>query len=290
MTQTPAGPGWYDDPDDPTLLRYFDGVIWTAHTTQRHSPTADASTIGRAPDVPAADARVGWPQQTSTQPGAGQWPGQGQWTGGSAPGPRPGGAYGQAWGDQRGLLPDGAVLAEWWRRLVARILDTLIAGVITLVVAIPWWGDVLRVLSDALDEMSTSAANGGAVDTTRFAEDLTVALLPVTLVNLVVMLVYEVGFLAWRSATPGKMVLGTVVRRTEGSGQIGFVTAVRRQLISVAVAVLAFLPVVNVFASVLNILDPAWLLWDRRRQALHDKVADTVVVMGTPRSGGPPRS
>ena len=279
---SPAGPGWYDDPDDPTLLRYYDGVIWTDHTTQRHSPTADASTIGRAPNVPAADARVGWPQQTSTQPGSGQWPGQGSWPGSQAPGARPGGAYGPSWGEPRGVLPDGAVLAEWWRRLVARILDTLIVGVITLVVAIPWWGDVLRVMADFLEQAGTA---GAPVDTTDFAADLSTALVPVTLVSLVVTLVYEVVFLAWRSATPGKMVLGTVVRRTGAAGPIGLATALRRQLISIVTALMAFLPFLNILASVLNILDPAWLLWDPRRQALHDKVADTLVVLKNPAAG-----
>ena len=29
----------------------------------------------------------------------------------------------------------------------------------------------------------------------------------------------------------------------------------------------------------LSVLDPAWLLWDPKRQALHDKVAETVVVL-----------
>jgi uncharacterized RDD family membrane protein YckC len=38
-----------------------------------------------------------------------------------------------------------------------------------------------------------------------------------------------------------------------------------------------------VFASGLSLLDPAWLLWDAKRQALHDKVADTVVVLRHPR-------
>ncbi|MGL4744396.1 MAG: DUF2510 domain-containing protein, partial [Dermatophilaceae bacterium] len=32
MTYAPTAPGWYDDPDDPSLLRYFDGVLWSAHT------------------------------------------------------------------------------------------------------------------------------------------------------------------------------------------------------------------------------------------------------------------
>ena len=281
MTESPSGPGWYEDPDDPTLLRYFDGVIWTTHTTQRHSASADASTIGRAPDVPAAGARVGWPHQGTTQPGSGQWSAPGPWQGGGqAPGPGPGGVYGQGLGQRRDVLPDGDVLAEWWRRLLARILDALLVGVLTLLVAIPWWGDVLRVMADFLDEATTGA--GGAVDTTRFTEDLTAALFPVSLVSLVVSLVYEVGFLAWRSATPGKMILGTIVRRTGGAGPIGLATALRRQVISVVTALMAFLPFLNILASMINILDPAWLLWDPRRQALHDKVADTLVVLRAP--------
>ncbi|MBO3138051.1 DUF2510 domain-containing protein, partial [Dermatophilus congolensis] len=30
--------GWYDDPDDPELLRYWDGVLWTEHTALRRPP------------------------------------------------------------------------------------------------------------------------------------------------------------------------------------------------------------------------------------------------------------
>ena len=41
MSETPTGPGWYEDPDDPQLLRYYDGIVWTSHTNPRRSPTAD---------------------------------------------------------------------------------------------------------------------------------------------------------------------------------------------------------------------------------------------------------
>ena len=42
------------------------------------------------------------------------------------------------------MLPDGAVLAEWWRRLLARIVDWVIIYVVTLIVAFPWLGDAVR--------------------------------------------------------------------------------------------------------------------------------------------------
>jgi len=32
MTQLNAPPGWFPDPTNPTLLRYWDGVNWTQHT------------------------------------------------------------------------------------------------------------------------------------------------------------------------------------------------------------------------------------------------------------------
>ena len=54
------------------------------------------------------------------------------------------------------------------------------------------------------------------------------------------------------------------------------------KIIAVATGVLGFVPLLSIAASMLNILDPAWLLWDARRQALHDKVADTVVVRRAP--------
>ena len=86
MSELPAGPGWYEDEHDPLLLRYFDGVVWTSHTNPRRSPTAGASTIGRAtPGVipgragnPGAWAQPG--QQGSQTP-----QGPGQWQGGGAP-------------------------------------------------------------------------------------------------------------------------------------------------------------------------------------------------------------
>ena len=36
----PQSPGWYDDPDNPQQLRYFDGVVWTRHTSPRSTRPA----------------------------------------------------------------------------------------------------------------------------------------------------------------------------------------------------------------------------------------------------------
>ncbi|MGB7820418.1 MAG: RDD family protein [Ornithinibacter sp.] len=257
---TPAGPGWYDDPDDPLLLRYFDGVVWSAHTTPRRSPTADASRIGRAPDV--RPASVPSPSGATPRP-ATYAPGAGGWT------------------TRSDVLPDGDVLAQWWQRLLARIVDVVIIGVLSAIVAWPWLGQAFTLMGDFLQESVEAGSGGAEPDIVAFQAEFVDALLPVVIASLVVSVVYEVVFLVWRSATPGKMLFGTMVRRTGGRGRLTVVDALKRQAIEVATGILGFVPVISIFASMISVLDPAWLLWDPRRQALHDKVADTVVVLRT---------
>jgi len=51
----------------------------------------------------------------------------------------------------------------------------------------------------------------------------------------------------------------------------------RRQLLDVGFQVLGAVPIISLLTPVVSILDKLWLLWDPRRQTLHDKVADTLV-------------
>ena len=45
----------------------------------------------------------------------------------------------------------------------------------------------------------------------------------------------------------------------------------------------------TVFLSWIGLLDPLFCLWDDKRQCLHDKVADTIVVNDPPSGGFPER-
>lgn len=286
MTETPSGPGWYDDPDDASQLRYFDGVVWSSHTTPRKSPTIDDSVIGRGvPQQEGAGLQGGWvhpgaPQHGAPQGPGPQGPGSSGWSGPAYGGGQGYGGYGTAYAQRRDVLPDGAVLAQWWRRLLARILDSVITSMVAVIVAIPWLGPLFTAVSDFIDASVAAAEAGGAMpDQSAYIDELLAASLPITIVSLVVGLLYETVFLVWRGATPGKMALGTVVRRVGGPGKLTVVDAIKRQLIGLATAVVGVVPVVGLLGSIVSILDPAWLLWDPKRQTLHDKVADTVVVL-----------
>ncbi len=297
MSETPAGPGWYEDPNDASQLRYFDGVVWSSHTTPRRSPTIDESVIGRGSQAQGSGGSLqgGWVHPSAGQQGQsgqsgqqgqpgqpGQWPGAGMPpAGGYGTGGGPAyGGYGTAYAQRRDVLPDGAVLAEWWRRLLARILDSIITTVLALILSIPWLGPMFTALSDFLNASIEAGESGSPLpDQSAYVSEMLAASLPITIISLVVGLLYETTFLVWRGATPGKMMLGTVVRRVGSAGKLTLLDAVKRQLIGLGTAVLGFLPVVGLLGSFISVLDPAWLLWDPKRQALHDKVADTVVVL-----------
>jgi hypothetical protein len=120
---TPPSAGWFDDPDQPDQLRYFDGVIWTAHTTAR-------SRFGGQPAVQDNLASSTGPAQQT------------------APGPVGGGSLG------------GSVhltLAPLITRLVAYIVDRIIVGLLTAVTG--FWL-ILRAFDPLRDELEKASAAG----------------------------------------------------------------------------------------------------------------------------------
>ena len=76
--------------------------------------------------------------------------------------------------------------------------------------------------------------------------------------------IYTIGFWMLVGATPGKLLMNLEVVRTDG-GEIGIMTGVLRYIgytISSIPVGLGFL----------------WIIWDGKKQALHDKIASTVVI------------
>ena len=75
--------------------------------------------------------------------------------------------------------------------------------------------------------------------------------------------------------TFGKRAMGIQVRDAGGSG--GTIGAQRAALRYVTVGLFRIVP----FFGLFTLLDGLWPLWDPRRQALHDKIAGSVVVRVT---------
>ena len=69
------------------------------------------------------------------------------------------------------------------------------------------------------------------------------------------------------------------MRRRADPGKLTVLDALKRQAITVGCNILGLVPVVSLVTGLLPILDGLWPLWDSKRQALHDKLAGTNVVL-----------
>jgi uncharacterized RDD family membrane protein YckC len=77
-------------------------------------------------------------------------------------------------------------------------------------------------------------------------------------------IVYFAGFWAWRGQTPGKMIMGIKIIRTDSSP------------ITLSYSLYRFVGyIVCMFTLCIGFI---WVAFDKRKQGLHDKIADTYVV------------
>ena len=147
------------------------------------------------------------------------------------------------------------------------------------VVALPWVRDIWHTYMDLLDEALRDSETGSAstLDTTQFQEDIAGAAAMIGLISLAVTFCYHVGFLMWTQATPGKLAVGLRVRLREQPGRMPFGTVLLRWLGQFGVRVIGLVPFVGSLVSIYLLLDYLWPLWDQRNEALHYKVAGTLV-------------
>jgi uncharacterized RDD family membrane protein YckC len=286
--------GWYDDPENSDNLRYFDGVVWTTHTTTK-APVVQAPPNVPTVPVPQADAASAWghrdaypPQQYGQPPQqyeqAPQQYGQApQQYGNPQDGRQPAYSSAPAYGAALGLktTPDGQPLASYGQRVGAWILDALILMVVVGLLASYWIGKLVSWYVTFLDGVMNDAAAGGtpAFDQTTISSEIAGYILPISLISFVVTVVYQVAFLTLKGATPGKMAVGISVRMRLRPGRLTLLEALRRQGVYLVTSALSFVPVVGFFSFFVKLLDVLWPLWDENRQALHDKIAGTNVVV-----------
>ena len=303
MTQ-PAG--WYDDPQDPSQFRYWDGVIWSGNVTPKAAPTpgqygvpngvtaaaarpAGSGSYGEQ-GLPSAPGSFGTPQQGYGQQD-GQAPAYGQ-QGGQPPG------YGQypgyapqqsASGWQSNAVPstpDGVPLSGWWKRVLAQILDRFIVFFLALPVtffplkrAFAVVGDVVQQTVDAANTGTTTPRVSQQVSN-QLLEQMGKELALVSLIVLVVYVIYEVAFLTWTGATLGKRAVGISVRLRDEPGPAPLLAVMKRTAVKEGGGFFGSVPVLGNLLSLFSLINVLWPLWDNKNQAIHDKVAATNVVVG----------
>jgi len=204
-----------------------------------------------------------------------------QWTEHTSPAPAAQAAYGSAYATGKSdTTPDGVPLAGWWHRVGAYVLDSLIQLPVMLLVAFPWVQDIFDVYRDYFDTVMDDAEAGrtSSVSTWELQEQVAGPMAAIALLSLGISFVYHVGFLMWRQATPGKLMTGLRVRLRETPGHLPLGAVVMRWAGQFGIGAVGLVPWVGVLASVYNLLDALWPLWDDKKQAIHDKLAKTNVV------------
>ena len=283
--------GWYDDPQDPTQQRYWDGSTWTDLRRAQQGAPPYQGQFGQPASAgqpqygqPAQHGQVyggaqpgqeqyGAPQQYQ-QPAQYQQPVQGYQQPGQGYPPQ---GYGYP-GRRVATTPDGQPLSGWWRRVFARIIDSIIVGLIGLPLTGYFYYQYFQVIWKYLEDTMDAAAAGTPTTSTTLPPEAYKWMVPAVLIGLAVSFVYTYFFLTKKGATPGKMALGIAVRLRDVPGNPPGSAVAKRYGFEMALSLLSAIPVVGTLFGFLALLNYLWPLWDNKKQALHDKIAHTNVV------------
>jgi uncharacterized RDD family membrane protein YckC len=272
-----APSGWYADPLDAGQERYWDGWQWSRNTREREGSAPVTPPAAPAPGQPprvADGPQPGYvppgypPQGYPQQPGSPQQPGYPQ------PG-YPGYPGQQGRPGQPALTADGVPLAGWWWRVLATVVDNVVVGLLATLASLPVLIPLLRRVSAYFAEVVAAAEQGlpqPPIDQAVLVPATDQLVL--TAVSVTLTFVYQLVFLRWRSATPGKLLCGLrVVPVDQGRAPVGldWRRAFSRALVWAA-------PGLSPLLGVFQLLDVLFPLWQRKRQALHDLLARTQVV------------
>jgi uncharacterized RDD family membrane protein YckC len=284
MTQSPENPGGPPaagrppgDQDDspPVTVPPPDSWHFAPQPTPEPMPPAEPPPGAQQvpPGVPAPPAAAQVPYGTSPHYGTPPAYGAPNSYGGRAgygTQAQPHAAYQGAYaGGPQGRDPG---LAEWWRRLLARLIDVAAVAVVLLPIGIPMlspsFSKLERIASQYPDLSTAQAQSAFASAESRFLG----VLYTVSLIAAAVWFVYDAVQHAKWGQTLGKRALSTRVVSAYDGSPVRPAAAVKRA------AVYALIPVIPLLGTFFALLNELWLTWDRRRQCLHDKAARTVVV------------
>lgn len=273
MTARPSG--WYDDPNDETLLRYWDGILWSDRTMPKLRPGLEH--VGEARPVEHTDAparRDGEPRTYPAHWGPEEVGRQQHFQGPNFSGVKPAVApFGNTLGTVSGL----------WRRIVAAFVDRFIVSFPITLAFLLFSGDWMNRMQRYVDEVVAATAANEQIPS--MPSELLTPPLALSAALVVAMIVYDTLMTTFAGgSTLGKKMLGiTTVAAEAPTGPAGLrnrlpiARSALRALIKWAPEALALISVLAQLNLVLQLVIILWALNNARRQGLHDLAAKSEV-------------
>jgi uncharacterized RDD family membrane protein YckC len=178
--------------------------------------------------------------------------------------------------------PDGVPLSGWWRRVGAYVIDSVLVTTVASILTLPQQLEMQRRMNDLMLRLDEEMAPEAMPDFGAFFSDYWAAMQPLmvwsAIAGFVVWALYSSLMLRWKGATLGKMALGIAVRLRDQPGQLPWSAIFARVFVQFGVGLTAVVPLLYVALGWFPLLDSLWPLWDKKRQAIHDKAARTNVV------------
>lgn len=287
MEERPSG--WYDDPEQPSRLRYWDGTTWTERThdkapmpapqparppVSRLRPTRDRDTESAPAQGDHAVEEGITHREASGSDALSSQNSPRPWSAPEEPGRR-----GAASGRHRPEPGGGAPRASYARRVLAFVLDVVIVFAvftIVLTLAMPFLGDALRV-AESYGQAWIAAAQRGQTPPQPPAEvEAMSAGLYMILAALLVL--YDVVLVRLVGGTIGHRVAGVRVTESEGGGVPTPGRLLLRALVKYSMFVFSAWTATVLLGYVFSVVNFTWPFMDSRRRTLHDKWSETRAV------------
>ena len=271
-------PGWYPDPFSAGYLRYWDGRAWSSATQVAERTDAPPVPVPPQPAAPQSATPTA-PGSYPAAPPYGAPPGYQPPPYGAPPGYQAPPTYQNTpqqpappWAGYQAYPPPppgpSFPLSTWGSRFAGRLIDYLILAIVLvpLYVAVLW-----PAISDFIDQLPQDGQPLDPQVVVQFDTRIIGQALLLSFIGALVQMAYEVPQLVASGKTLGKRAVGQRVRPLAEDRTLTWGEAAARTGLMVGGTV--------VLGGLFLLLDDLWPLWDKPwQQALHDKVAKTVVV------------
>lgn len=165
------------------------------------------------------------------------------------------------------MSPQGRPLASWGKRVGAALIDLLVL-IIPIIALMAVLGVGAFASGDLTCELNPAT---GVTECTGGDTSFVVTIILAQLVPYVVLGLYSTFMNGGeKGQTVGKKVVNIQVRDENTGGPIGYGKAFLRWLVGALLGVFT--------CGIGGLLDALWPLWDPKRQTLHDKVVNSIVV------------